>query len=101
MKMTVEDYDKLCDVIVPQDKAGRRRQYFTRQFKNSAIVKDLDKRYRWDLLFFVPTSKREPLMKELYTYLNDDHIDTALRAIVPALSPPYHITGRSKPTTPP
>ena len=39
-------------------------------------------RFRWDALGAIPGRVREPLMKELYAYLNDSHIDTALKEIL-------------------
>ena len=42
------------------------------------------KRFRWDLLWAAIPSKW--ICDNLYTYINDDHIDTALRNIVQ----PYH-----------
>lgn len=42
-----------------------------------------DKRYRWDLLWACGMAKF--VINTLYDYCNDDHIDTALREIVPPL----------------
>lgn len=46
------------------------------------------KRYRWDLLFYSLNKSIEDgstdgvnLMSEMYRYMNDSHIDTALRRI--------------------
>ena len=42
------------------------------------------KRYRWDLAY---AAKLSPFMCEhVYKYANDDHIDTALKAIVKELA---------------
>ena len=40
-------------------------------------------RFRWDLLWAIPRKSRQEWFDNcgIYTYLNDDHIDTALRAI--------------------
>lgn len=41
------------------------------------------KRYRWDVLYSVPFAKRQEWFDlGIYEYLNDDHIDTALRASI-------------------
>lgn len=44
-----------------------------------------DQRYRWDMLAISKTEDNQPLSQflcsTLYTYLNDTHIDTALRKI--------------------
>ncbi len=43
-----------------------------------------EKRFRWDLMYM---AKLTPFIcSELYAYLNDDHIDTALRSIVKDLN---------------
>ena len=44
------------------------------------------KRFRWDLLYMAVGS--EWVCENLYPYLNDDHIDTALRNIVIPYSNP-------------
>ncbi len=51
-------------------------------------VKDLAKRIRWDL--FNATGLLDWTCHELYAYLNDTHIDTALRAIVAYLEGAQH-----------
>lgn len=40
-------------------------------------VKDLNKRYRWDLLWLLKLD-----LTEIYKYANDSHIDTVLRKLV-------------------
>lgn len=43
-----------------------------------------EKRFRWDLMY---AAKLTPFIcNELYPYANDEHIDTALRAIVRELT---------------
>ncbi len=42
-----------------------------------------EKRFRWDLMY---AAKLTPFIcSELYSYMNDEHIDTALRSIVKEL----------------
>ena len=41
-----------------------------------------EKRMRWDMLWSVGREKRQAWFDAVYQYLNDDHIDTALRKIV-------------------
>ncbi len=53
--------------------------------ENKSKIKDFDMRLRWDWLrstgiFSTDTSR------ELYSYLNDSHIDTALKQIVKEIS---------------
>lgn len=42
-----------------------------------------EQRYRWDRLWALPRVDRDGWFKThgIYSYLNDDHIDTALRVI--------------------
>lgn len=50
---------------------------------NDQRIKDLNKRVRWDCFWIAARTNREELDKlELYSYLNDDHIDTALKKIM-------------------
>ena len=77
--------------IAPFDTPERRELYRTGKVHKAAVTKDMNKRYRWDLFFIGEGHRRphEPTVKwmcdVLYTYLNDDHIDTALRSIVKPL----------------
>lgn len=47
---------------------------------NDARVKDVEKRLRWDLLYSANLSPW--ICDNLYSYMDDTHIDTALRQIV-------------------
>jgi hypothetical protein len=40
-----------------------------------------DKRYRWDCLWAINSKFRNEWFAKVYTYLNDTHIDTALKKI--------------------
>lgn len=52
------------------------------------LARDRDKRYRWDALHAAGQPGRDMLRDDcLYGYLDDDHIDTALRAIVREVAP--------------
>jgi hypothetical protein len=82
MKMTKKHYETLRVMV-----AGLLEQhpdtpihYSNGNFARANAVKDLNKRYRWDL-FYYATSKDQPFRDEL-GYLQDSHIDTALRNIV-------------------
>jgi hypothetical protein len=48
-----------------------------------ALSTDPAKRHRWDALYRTDSTD---WFKDVYKYANDDHIDTALRAIVKELS---------------
>ncbi|MCK5608937.1 hypothetical protein KAR91_44095 [Candidatus Pacearchaeota archaeon] len=70
MKITIDDYSKLEDLINQTIEAfpGIKESYQDRQLS--------DERLRWDLLHLSRFNTNA-----LYEYLNDDHIDTALRKI--------------------
>lgn len=74
MKIKPEHLDYLRHYIKPLDTDKRRKMYAGLS----------DKRYRWDLVY---AARLTPFICEvLYKYLNDDHIETALRKIVPPLN---------------
>jgi len=47
--------------------------------KKLSLGKDKDKRFRWDIFW---ASKYHKKAREYYSYLNDDHLDTALKKIM-------------------
>ena len=78
MKITQADYDALkqsLTSLVPQAKA--HREYIIAEGKS----KDIERRLRWDML----NASGYDVLRRLYAYLNDSHIDTALRAIMAEL----------------
>lgn len=83
MKVTKEHQKILRDMITPLDTDENRDRYRKRDIPRAEHVKDIDKRYRWDLLW---TSRAMDLHREIYeaNYL-DAHLDTALRSIVAPL----------------
>lgn len=84
MKMHKDHFDQLEKLIKPLDTVERRLRYLTGEFPNASKVKNLDMRYRWDL-FYAAIPSCNKLTDNLYSYLTDDHIDTALKAIVKPL----------------
>lgn len=77
MKMTAEHYDQLRAAVLPimrEIEVGPLRARYDAQGLS-------DERRRWDALWMVEPVIRYPLFDELYTYLHDNHIDTALRRI--------------------
>ena len=72
--------------INPLDTLSRRLAYQAGNFPNADVVKDLNKRYRWDLLWAARYDVT-PLYQE---GCNDSHIDTALRCIVARLDTPNY-----------
>lgn len=89
MKITKEDFEKLRAAISPLDTPQERERYLLGKIPRADSVKDLDKRYRWDLLYRSGLKIGDGVGVNgdinLYAYLNDEHIDTALRSIVPPL----------------
>jgi hypothetical protein len=75
----------LREHVAPLDTPERRVSYLTGDFPRSDQVKDLDKRYRWDLYWYaVRCSHNLPDTINDAGY-DDAHLDTALRSIVPLL----------------
>lgn len=89
MKIKPEHYKAMKDAIdtllashphlVDDYKHGR--------FPRSDRVQDLNKRFRWDLLWM--SGRRNWMLDAVYPYANDTHIDTALRNIVPTIERAY------------
>lgn len=75
MKIKPEHLQTLVDNLTPFDTDELRSQY-----KACGLS---DKRYRWDLTYLANSSRF--ICDVLYEYMNDDHIDTALRKIVKPL----------------
>lgn len=80
MKVTTEHFNAMFAAIKPFNTESRREDYRLGQFPRAELVKDLDKRYRWDLFWM---SGAETVVRDVgYA---DAHIDTALRKIVAPL----------------
>lgn len=88
--MEQEHYARLRGAVHAFDTNDTRKLYQTGRFVRSDRVKNLDMRYRWDL-FHVASHIDPGLRKELYKYLNDNHIDTALRRIVEPIERPTYL----------
>lgn len=78
MKMQAAHYAHILNAIaaIPRDKAAAHKE----ALKSDPRVKDQAMRYRWDLFWAVRQESK--IIHELYQYLNDTHIDTALKSIV-------------------
>jgi hypothetical protein len=89
MKIKQEHFDILRNGLkkVKEKYPNARQDYLN----DSHLKGDRDKRFRWDALYAAPIEGykyyADFLCKELYPYLKDDHIDTALRRIVNELWP--------------
>lgn len=88
MKITPDHLAVLTASVQPMDTPARRAQYLSGDFVCSSKVKDLDKRYRWDLLYMSDLKIGDGKGMgglPLYAYMDDTHIDTALRSFIPPL----------------
>lgn len=84
MKITDAHYSRLLGLVHALDTPAVRAAYRAGEFRQSSLVKDLDKRYRWDLFQAAMRGNGE-FVDDLYSYLSDAHLDTALRRAVPPL----------------
>lgn len=83
MKMKAEHFETLKQAVdkVLADNPNVVQRYEQGDFVRSDMVKDLQVRFCFDLLgAAVPAAW---IRTELYPYLNDDHIETAMRRIAP------------------
>ena len=89
MKIKPEDLTALRAVVAPHDTTVRRAKYLVGDFPGASRVRDLNKRYRWDVLYAsglkIGDGRGIPGDINLYAYLDDSHIDTALRTFIPNL----------------
>ena len=81
MKVQKTDLNAMTEAIKPLDTPERRERYILGNFPRADRVKDLNKRYRWDLWWDTDESRTLFLGQGIH----DAHIDTALRRIVPVL----------------
>ena len=79
MRVTPTDLTALSSAIAPFDTRETRDRYAARDIPRGDLVKDIDKRYRWDLFWAAGG------METIAGCYADAHIDTALRRVVPSL----------------
>jgi hypothetical protein len=80
MKMTASDVARLTDAlnaVVEREGVEKIQRYHAQKLGH-----DTAKRFRWDLLWAINAADRKPLMDDFYVYMDDTHIDTALRAYI-------------------
>ena len=84
MKIKPEHLQHMRDAIqaVVVKHGPEKLTAYRAQLASDPRVKDLDKRYRWDL--FHAAGLTRYACDVLYAYMDDTHIDTALRSIVKA-----------------
>jgi hypothetical protein len=80
MKIPPATVEAMRALIAPLDTDEVRARYVAGDFPRSDLTKDLNRRYRWDLLWASGAYNGD----EFNGYKND-WIDTALRRIVPVL----------------
>lgn len=83
MRVTDPHLDAMRAAIGPLDTESLREQYVAGRIPRADRVKDLWRRYRWDL--FWAAHQADPELREITSEYLDSHIDTALRALVPEL----------------
>lgn len=81
MKIEQSDYDYLKTAMLEiKDKIPAHIE-FLNEADNLGKVKDFDTRLRWDW-FTASIRGRTEFVNKIYSYLNDDHINTALKKII-------------------
>jgi len=78
--MTKEHIAAMQALIEPLDTEETRQNYRDGLFPRSELTQDLNRRYRWDLMW---AANAYDVVKD--ADYNDSHINTALKSIVPAL----------------
>ena len=90
LKISPELYAELEQTVKPLDHKDHQDAYRKRNIPRADRVKDIDRRYRWDLLWAANRDRQlrgvETIIDQMYAEgLNDSHIDSALKAIIPPL----------------
>ena len=81
MKITQEHYDYIKNAIAPfVSDIDAMKEIIS----NDSRVKDAEKRLRWDFTYKAKLSTW--MCDNLYSYMNDNHIDTALKSIMKELT---------------
>lgn len=91
MKMQREHYDVLKQAMMPFVSLAKenRNDLLKNNPSYANGTKDINKRVRWDLLWYVKRMGLIPehfLFDTINAYLNDDHIDSALKKIAKELN---------------
>ena len=88
MKIKQEHYDAIKDqilIVVNEVKQDSGRSFI--DLHMDYIEQGLSEiRFRWDLWWISSGNRSTDFIYELYDYLNDTHIDTALKRIVKELT---------------
>ena len=81
MKITDFDYSYLKSALLEVKDKIPDHIKFLNQPENLAKIKDFDTRLRWDW-FTAAMRGRTSFLNKMYDYLDDSHIDTALKKII-------------------
>ena len=82
MKMKKEHYNQLSALIVDAiAKQPKNAEFYANNYQDQKLSTT---RFRWDLFWSIDNKTRSEFMDNcgIYEYLNDDHINTALKSIV-------------------
>ena len=85
MRFTSEHMDALRVALAPFDTAERRDAYRQGRFPRADAVRDIDKRYRWDVYYAAGSWRILDSLCDVGGDYTDAHLDTALRRVVPPL----------------
>lgn len=78
MKIKSEHYNRIKQAIEAIPEQTRKNHY--ESLKSDTRIKDIDKRFRWDCFNYAGLTSFA--CNTLYNYLDDNHIDTALKSII-------------------
>lgn len=80
MKMSSQHVEAMRELISPLDTEANRERYRNGDYPKSELTKDVNRRYRFDLMW---AAKAYDVVKD--ADYNDEHLNTALKSIVPNL----------------
>jgi hypothetical protein len=83
LKIEPDHLETMRAAIAPMDTEARRERYRTGTFLHAEHCRDAGKRHRWDL--FHDAGLTSFACSTLYRYVDDTHIDSALRQLIPPL----------------
>jgi GH24 family phage-related lysozyme (muramidase) len=88
MKIKQEHFDHIklaidATLAIHNQNNKLAEEYEQGLFPRAELTKDVQRRFCWDVMYGAGLSKFAS--DTLYSYLNDDHIYTALKAICPTL----------------
>ena len=76
---------ELATLVAPYDNEANRTRYRNRDIPRADAVRDINKRYRWDIWYATTRRNREFFDVVQEVNPSDSHIDTLLRSVIPTL----------------